>query len=111
MSDGWTLRAARAGDGQAVFDVTLQAIRAQADGCYSAGQIAGWMGERAPNFYEALIAAERMTVAERSGAVVGFVDAEPGEVTRLFVAPQRAGGGLGSHLLRIVAGSSGPRGP
>lgn len=80
---------------------------------YSAAQIAGWMGERTPAFYEELIGMGRMTVAERDGAVVGFVDAEPGEVTRLFVLPEVAGSGLGKRLLaagieQAGAGHAGP---
>lgn len=35
------------------------------------------------------------------GVVVGFVDALPGEVTRLFILPEVAGVGLGRRLLEI----------
>lgn len=101
MSGRWTFRPARAGDGKAAFDVTVRAIRSFGNDHYSSAQIDGWMGERTPDFYEALIANGRMTIAERDGAVVGFVDAEPGELTRLFVLPQEAGSGLGGRLLHI----------
>ncbi len=95
------LRPAREGDGRAVFDVTRLSVAALAKDHYSAEQIAGWMGDRTPDTYEHLIANRRMVVAERDGAIVGFVDAVPGEVTRLFVLPDAAGSGLGRRLLEI----------
>lgn len=100
-ADPVMLRPARPGDGAAVFDLTRRAIRASAKDHYPPAVIEEWMGERTPEFYEDLIAKGRMSVAERAGAVVGFVDAEPGELTRLFVSPADAGSGLGSRLLRI----------
>lgn len=99
--DKLTFRPARRGDGQAVFDITRLSVRGLAAGYYSPEQIAGWMGARTPAFYEGLIAEGRMVVAERDGAIVGFVDATPGEVTRLFILPEVAGKGLGKRLLDI----------
>lgn len=96
-----TFRPARAGDGQATFDITWRSVAGLAAGHYSSAQIVGWMGARTPEFYEGLIARGRMVVAERDGSLVAFVDAEPGEVTRLFVLPEAAGGGLGKRLLAI----------
>ncbi len=111
--DDPTLRPARAGDGAAVFAVTHRSVAGLAQGHYSAEQIAGWMGRRTPEFYEELIQAGRMVVAERDGAVVGFVDAVPGEVTRLFILPGAAGNGLGGRLLEIgvAAARDGHDGP
>ena len=42
-----------------------------------------------------------MVVAEQGGAIVGFVGAEPGELTRLFVQPKASGRRLGRRLLQI----------
>ena len=94
-----TLRAARAGDGAAVFAVTHQSITELAQGRYSAEQLRGWMGQRSHDDYERAIAKGGMVVACQGDTVVGFVDAEPGEVTRLFVLAQAAGQQLGSRLL------------
>ena len=111
--DEVSFRAARLDDAETVFDITKASIAGLAQGCYSPAQIENWMGERTPRFYEDLIAKGRMTVCLRNGVVVGFVDAEPGEVTRLFMLPEAAGSGLGQRLLDIgVAqarlGHSGP---
>lgn len=59
------------------------------------------MGERTAETYEALIAKGQMVVAEQGGKIVGFVDSEPGEVTRLFLLAGAAGSGLGKRLLEI----------
>ncbi|WP_115732341.1 GNAT family N-acetyltransferase [Aminobacter aminovorans] len=96
-----TLRPARSGDGRAVFDVTRHSVRELAKEHYSAEQIAGWMGDRTPDTYEALIAKGLMVVAEQGDRIVGFVDSEPGEVTRLFLLADVAGSGLGKMLLEI----------
>ncbi|MBR0641584.1 GNAT family N-acetyltransferase [Plastoroseomonas hellenica] len=107
------LRPARTGDGAAVFEVTRQSIRALAKGHYSEAQLAGWMGDRTPAYYEDLIAQGRMVVAERDRRILGFVDAEAGEVTRLFLLAEAAGAGLGRRLLEIgiAAARAGHAGP
>nr|WP_280821070.1 GNAT family N-acetyltransferase [Mesorhizobium soli] len=97
----FSLRPAHQGDGQAVFDVTRLSVRALAKNHYSSGQIDGWMGNRTTEYYEDLIAMGRMVVAEQNGRIVGFVDTEPGEVTRLFLLEEAAGSGLGKQLLEI----------
>ena len=84
-----------------MFDITWLSVSGLAGSHYSAKVIAGWMGERTPAYYEDLIAKGRMVVAEQSGVVVGFVDAEPGELTRLFILPSASGNGLGKRLLQI----------
>lgn len=99
--DGVSLRPARPGDGGALFEVTRRSVAGLAAGHYSAEQVAGWMGLRTPAFYEDLVAGGRAVVAEHDGRVVGFVDAEPGEVTRLFLLPEAAGHGLGARLLAV----------
>ena len=95
------LRPARQGDGQSVFELTWASVKGLAKNHYSAEVIANWMGERSPAYYENLIDRGLMVVAEQSGIIIGFVDAEPGELTRLFILPSAAGSGLGTRLLQI----------
>ncbi len=93
------LRPARPGEGQALYDITKAAIEAGAAGHYSAAQIANWMNGRDGAYYEALIAAGGIIVAAEGEVVLGYVEAGPGEITRLFVRPDAAGLGLGRRLL------------
>jgi len=99
--DRIVLRPARQGDGQALFDLTWVSAKGLANNHYSAEVIANWMGDRTPAYYEDLITNGRMVVADQGGVIVGFVDAEPGEVTRLFVLPTVSGSGLGTRLLQV----------
>ena len=95
------LRPARQGDGQSVLELTWASVKGLAKDHYSAEVIANWMGERSPAYYENLIDRGLMVVAEQSGVIIGFVDSEPGELTRLFILPSAAGSGLGRRLLQI----------
>lgn len=93
--------------------MTRRSVTALAKGHYTPDQIAGWMGDRTPSYYEKAIANGRMFVAEREGKVVGFVDADPGEVTRLFLLPEASGAGLEGAALATGGADGGdePRRP
>jgi len=99
--DTVSLRPARQGDGEVLFDITRRSVAALARDHYSPEQIASWMGDRSPAYYEDLISRGQVVVAEYKGKIMGFVDSEPGEVTRLFLLPGVAGSGLGVRLLNI----------
>jgi GNAT superfamily N-acetyltransferase len=109
----FVLRPARAGDGDSLFEVTRLSVAGLARGYYSQDQIDKWMAARDAVYYEKMIAKGAVMVAERDGVVVGFVDAVPGEVTRLFIRPDAAGQGLGSALLEkgLLAARQGHVGP
>ena len=85
MKKEFTRRTAQPGDGEAIFHVTRQSITELSNGLYTPEQLNGWMGERPPEFYERLLKQGQLVVALQLGRIVGFVDSEPGEVTRLFL--------------------------
>ncbi len=100
MSDT-ILRAARKGEGAILFNITAASVQGLGAAHYSSAQLAGWMGARSDASYEAIIGLGNVTVAERAGVILGFVDVCAGEVTRLFILPSAAGQGLGARLLSI----------
>ena len=101
-------RAAREGEGQALYDITEAAIRGLASAHYSAAQIEGWMAGRDGAQYEAVISHGCVVVAAKGAALLGFVEAAPGEILRLFVRPEAAGQGLGRGLLQRGIDMAGP---
>lgn len=101
ITQPFTIRPARAGDAEDVFQVTRASVEGLARSHYSAAQIAGWMGDRTPETYRADCAAGRIKVAERADRLVGYVDAVPGELTRLFLLPEVAGQGVGKALFAV----------
>jgi len=102
------IRPARPGEGQALYDITETAIRAQAPGFYTPAQVAGWMQGRDAGHYEDAIAAGRVRVAD---GLLGFVDTVPGVITRLYVRPEAMGQGWGRRLLAVgVAEAMTPHG-
>ena len=59
------------------------------------------MGTRTPETYREGCRTGRITIAEIEGRVVGYVDAIPGEIVRLFIRPECSGKGLGRQLMDI----------
>jgi GNAT superfamily N-acetyltransferase len=104
--DEIVLRPARPGDDQSLYDVTARSIQGLGKQHYSIDQLAGWMGERTADHYEAMIEKGKTFIAEENGKIQGFVDADPGEVTRLFLLPEAAGLGLGARLLKLGVGAA-----
>jgi predicted N-acetyltransferase YhbS len=98
---GFSIRPATAADAAAVFAVTRDSVAGLATTHYTPQQIAGWMGDRTPETYREGCESGRIRVAEQDGRVVGFVDAVPGEVTRLFLLPGVARRGLGRALMTV----------
>lgn len=96
------IRRATTDDAEELFAVHQRSVRALCAADYPAEQIAAWFTGRSPVMYARPIAAGQMWVAERGGRLLGFVGAEPGEVTLLFVAPEAAGQGVGRRLFEFA---------
>ena len=96
------IRQATPDDADAVFAVHQRSVHALCAADYPAEHIAAWFTGRSPAMYARPIAAGQMWVAEGGGRLLGFVGAEPGEVTLLFVAPEAAGQGVGRQLFEFA---------
>jgi GNAT superfamily N-acetyltransferase len=79
--------ARRALEGERVLVLTAQHIEA-------------WFAGRSPEIYRLALEQAHIWVAESEARILGFVSAEPGEVTLLFVLPEASGQGLGGRLFR-----------
>lgn len=101
MTDVITIRPATLSDAEAMLEVTARSAKGLAKTHYTPEQIAFWTEGRTPDYYRAAIAKGRAHVAEQGGKVVGFVDSEAGELTRLFILPEAAGKGLGARLMAV----------
>ena len=97
----FSYRLARREDAESIFILTKLSISGLGRSFYSSHQIETWMGARTPSFYEDLIEKGKLHVCTLCGRIVGFVDSEPGEITRLFLLPDVAGMGVGGRLLEI----------
>ncbi|WP_297366485.1 GNAT family N-acetyltransferase [Acidocella sp.] len=102
------LRPAQAGEGQVLFDITKAATEAKAGAFYRPEQVRGWMAGCDARAYEAAIAGGGVRVAAHEGAVLGFVEAVPGLIRRLYVRPEAMGQGLGRLLLEAGCQMAGP---
>jgi len=63
--------------------------------------MATWFSGRSADMYLPALQAGQLWVAQANGHIIGFVGAEPGEVTLLFVAPEAAGLSIGSMLFEF----------
>jgi len=93
------LRPAGAGEGALLLEITRAAIAGLAKDFYSPAQLADWTAGRMPDYYEQAIARGGVTVATDATQVLGFVDAAPGIILRLYVRPEMARHGIGGRLL------------
>jgi putative acetyltransferase len=98
------VRAATAGEADAIYDVHVTAIREVCGPFYGADQIAAWTANKEPRGYLEPIAKQVFLVAVVDDEVVGFAELakEVGEVRAVYVRPDRIRQGVGSALLEAL---------
>jgi len=98
-----TLRIRRAtpADSEAIYRVHRDSVERLCGAHYDARQIAMWLDGRTPGVYLAAIERGQLWVAERDG-IVGFVEVDGHELSKLFVAGEHSGGGVGARLLEVA---------
>jgi GNAT superfamily N-acetyltransferase len=94
----FTIRQAELQDAESMFAVHKAAVYELCAKSYSAEHMNYWFEDRTPDIYSSALEGRQVWVAEQNGSVVGFVGAQPGEVTLLFVMPQATGQGIGTAL-------------
>ena len=93
-----SLRPATIEDAGELFEVHQASVRGLCSSAYSAQHIAAWFTGRGPEMYRPAMERGDIWVAESEAKIIGFVGAESGEVTLLFVLPQASRQGIGGKL-------------
>jgi GNAT superfamily N-acetyltransferase len=96
------VRSARLEDAPAIFEAHQDSVRHLCKSAYTPAQIDTWFEGRTPEVHHPSIQAGQLFLAEQGPRVLGFFGFCPGEVTLLFVRPEAAGSGLGSHLFALA---------
>ncbi len=109
---GTILRPMRADDVPALCALFHAAVREGTAGHYDAAQCAAWSpAPPDPAAWAVRLAGQSVTVAEEGGTVTGFIALRAdGHIDLAFVAPERAGRGIGPRLLRAVEDEARTRG-
>jgi putative acetyltransferase len=99
----FTIRPAGLADAEAMCALHKAAVRSLCVGAYTADEIEAWLRDREPAGYRHAMTdgGETMLVAERDGAVVGFVSIKQSMLSGLYVDPGR-GRGAGRLLLEAA---------
>ncbi len=105
------VRRARIGDADALYALSLDAIRRSAATHYDERQREAWVARRTPEGHRRLVTATTTFVAAAGEDVAGFASValhpvgalQEGEVDQLFVDPRHGGRGVALLLLDAVA--------
>jgi len=95
------IRTARPDEIEPIFAIHRDAVITQCAGHYTDAQIRDWLAGRTAEMYLPAIEAGRLWVAD-DGAVIGFVEIDGRELTKLFVRGDRATRGVGRRLLETA---------
>jgi putative acetyltransferase len=104
----YTIRKARTEDRGAIWRVHISAIKESCAGHYSPEVIQAWIARTQPQNYIAAISSLDFLLAEEHGVILGFgiLNATHREIQGLYVSPQSAGRGIGTHLMRLLENSA-----
>jgi putative acetyltransferase len=98
---GATIRLAMPQDADAIFSVHKDSVASLCSASYSPQQISMWLEGRSPATYLDAILRGEIFVAISVEQIVGFVEATPGEIVKLFVRGSAAGAGIGDSLMSV----------
>lgn len=101
---GIALRAAAQGDAEALSVLSRESYAAAFGRYFQPGDLVAHLdAELSLERWHDYLAKDRVLVCEAAGALVGYLQLTPAgggiEITRLYVAPERLGQGIGSRLL------------
>lgn len=100
---GVTVRPYAPSDAEAAAQVFFTAVREGARGAYSAEQRAAWAPEPPQGAaWRERLAGQHVVVAERDGALVGFMTLQGGHLDLAYVAPDEMGRGTAGLLYDAV---------
>jgi len=103
MTD-FTIRLATPEDRKEIFNVHRDSVHNLCSEQYTEEQINMWLDGRDPDVYLPAIERGELWVAVSDGSILGFVEVEGNEITKLFVSGAAAGAGVGKALMMKAIG-------
>lgn len=97
-----TVRLARREDRDEIFRVHRDSVQSLCAADYSPEQIELWLKGRDPSMYLEAIARAELWVAVSEDVMLGLVEVDGSEVTKLFVSGAGAGSGVGRALMTVA---------
>ncbi|MEJ7805973.1 MAG: GNAT family N-acetyltransferase [Telluria sp.] len=101
MGTALNIRRATLSDSEAIYRVHRDSVEQLCGAHYDARQLAMWLDGRTPAVYQAAIDRGQLWVAERHN-IIGFVEIDGDELSKLFIAGAHSGQGVGTRLLCVA---------